>query len=203
MIHRSFLFRAFQSPRYAYTRRTCVAAATTILRQCEALAHSDTVTVWTHTAFSISACVVLSFEVLYRLEFAIGEVDQIRALIATSRTRLRNRSEDILAKRGALLIDAICREGPVLDSQDESDICSSSSWYPVDIQRIIGNFISATRGDDFVQHFVPAEDDSGDISNTNELLEQQHSDMQDDVALAEFEDWYEQTFSINLDSYVV
>lgn len=202
MIHRSFLFRSFQSPGYAYTRRTCVAAATTILRQCEALALSGPVIIWTHTAFSITACVVLSFEVLYRLAYAKGEVAQIRALIATARVRLRNRSEDVLARRGALLIDVICREGPVLENKDHFGTPSSSSKSPVNLQKIIGSFIKAAREDDFVQRFVLPEEDPGNISHTGDTSEQQHSDMGFDVTLAEFDEWYEQTFFTSIDSYV-
>lgn len=47
MIHRPFLTRSFYSPQYVYTRNTCVAAATTLLREHEKIIASDTLSIWT------------------------------------------------------------------------------------------------------------------------------------------------------------
>lgn len=67
MIHHLFLFLSFRSDGYIHTRRTCVAAATTILRYHESNTDEDDVTVWTHSAFCVTAANVLGLE-LYHID---------------------------------------------------------------------------------------------------------------------------------------
>ncbi|OHE99339.1 hypothetical protein CORC01_05380 [Colletotrichum orchidophilum] len=109
MIHRPFLFLSFQSDSYVHTRRTCVAAAVTILREHKSIVESGEVSLWTHVAFSITAAIILSFEVICdqskeRDDRQGGYLDAIR----NAREHLLGRTtNDIFAHRGVVLIDAI------------------------------------------------------------------------------------------------
>ena len=83
----------------------------TILREHKAITHSGELSLWTHTAFCITAALILSFEVMCDEAESLKErriiyVNNIR----DARRRLAERVNDVLAKRGVLLIDAVCPE---------------------------------------------------------------------------------------------
>lgn len=108
MIHRLFLFRSFHDTTYNHSRRTCVAAAMTILREHEAIVNSDDLSIWTHTAFAITAAVILCFEVNTSMsESSDADVKIYRTSVLSARDRLAARQFDVLAQRGVALIDAI------------------------------------------------------------------------------------------------
>ncbi|PYH43874.1 uncharacterized protein BP01DRAFT_375025 [Aspergillus saccharolyticus JOP 1030-1] len=124
MIHRPFLFLSFQSAsKYQHTRRTCVAAALTILREHETIINQGDFFVWTHSAFCITAAIILCFEVSSSssgntttttnnnntnyTNSAIHETNKFRLAIQAARNRLAEQKCDILAQRGVALIDAI------------------------------------------------------------------------------------------------
>lgn len=107
MIHRPFLFRSFQMPLYAFTRKTCTAAATTILREHEALVVADDLSIWTHTAFCITAAVILCFEIYQGLEAHPSLTEGHRETVLATRSRLVTRTSDLLAQRGVVLIDSL------------------------------------------------------------------------------------------------
>lgn len=108
MIHRPFLFRSFHDPTYSYTRRTSVAAAMTILREHETIVREEDISIWTHTAFAITAAVIMCFEVNAIAESAFSASAQsYKEAILSARSRLASRDLDVLAQRGVALIDAI------------------------------------------------------------------------------------------------
>ncbi|KAL2834798.1 hypothetical protein BJY01DRAFT_238977 [Aspergillus pseudoustus] len=107
MIHRPFLFRSFHDPVFKYTRRTCVAAAMTILREHETIVGEEDLFIWTHTAFAITGAVILCFEMNALSEQDRTLAQQYREAIVAARTRLGIRKHDALAQRGVALIDAI------------------------------------------------------------------------------------------------
>ncbi|PYH95626.1 hypothetical protein BO71DRAFT_284648, partial [Aspergillus ellipticus CBS 707.79] len=106
MIHRPFLFLSFQSPAYEYTRRTCVAAAMTILREHETIINEGDFFVWTHSAFCVTAAIILCFQVSASSN-TDPATDQFRMAIWAARSRLAAQTSDVLAQRGVALIDAI------------------------------------------------------------------------------------------------
>ncbi|PYI04714.1 hypothetical protein BO78DRAFT_167669 [Aspergillus sclerotiicarbonarius CBS 121057] len=106
MIHRPFLFLSFQSPAYEYTRRTCVAAAMTILREHETIINEGDFFVWTHSAFCVTAAIILCFE-FSASSSTDPSTDQFRLAILAARSRLAAQPSDVLAQRGVALIDAI------------------------------------------------------------------------------------------------
>lgn len=108
MIHRLFLFRSFHDSTYGHSRRTCVAAAMTILREHEIIVNEDDLSIWTHTAFAITAAVILCFEVnTAAMNINDGLIEAYREAVIAARDRLAYRSFDVLAQRGVALIDAI------------------------------------------------------------------------------------------------
>ncbi|KAJ5496915.1 hypothetical protein N7463_008902 [Penicillium fimorum] len=107
MIHRPFLFRSFNDSTYTYSRRTCVAAAMTILREHEVIVREGDISIWTHTAFAITAAVIMCFEVNATAENQAIIAQSHKDAIVAARTRLADRTNDVLAQRGVALIDAI------------------------------------------------------------------------------------------------
>ena len=119
MVHRPFLVKSFVSNQYPYTRRTCVAAAKTLLLAHEQIALTDDVSIWTHTAFCVTAAIVLCLEILYRHreqnENSVSDPDlrhindptsSHRALINRAKERLALREGDVLAERAAGMIES-------------------------------------------------------------------------------------------------
>lgn len=108
MIHRLFLFRSFHDSTYGHSRRTCVAAAMTILREHEIIVSEDDLSIWTHTAFAITAAIILCFEVnTAAANMDDGIMEAYREAVIAARARLAFRHSDVLAQRGVALIDAI------------------------------------------------------------------------------------------------
>lgn len=87
----------------------------TILREHQSVADSDDLSVWTHTAFCITAAVILCFEILYHSNAPEPETDVYIQAIHAARDRLASRESDVLAQRGVSLIDAIFLEDGVVD----------------------------------------------------------------------------------------
>ncbi|KIW15467.1 hypothetical protein PV08_05513 [Exophiala spinifera] len=111
MIHRPFIFRSFLSDAYARTRRTCVFAAVTILREHENIALSGELCLWTHTAFCITAAVILCFEIVMGgTTHTNDRHEMFRGLVRMATSRLEGRKHDVLARRGIFLIGAILAE---------------------------------------------------------------------------------------------
>ncbi|CAK7235490.1 hypothetical protein SBRCBS47491_009310 [Sporothrix bragantina] len=109
MIHRPVLLDAFQSGGEAYslTRTTCVAAATTILREHEQTMAEQSLSIWTHSAFCVTGAVILGLELFHRADHTDDTAHTYRQMMARAADRLRTRRCDAMAKRGALLIDTL------------------------------------------------------------------------------------------------
>lgn len=146
MIHRAFLSRAFQSANYAYTRRTCVAASMTILREHQAITSADDLSIWTHTAFCITAPVIICFEISYCANLGDRNVDIYREAVQAARDRLAARKEDLLAARGVTLIDAIALEQSDFDVQPHSQGLISARKI-INLPRVVENFFMADKPD--------------------------------------------------------
>ncbi|CAK7215080.1 hypothetical protein SCUCBS95973_002357 [Sporothrix curviconia] len=152
MVHRPFLFRSFQQPptgasgilpptstpvpSYIHTRRTCVSAAMTILREHRNITEAGDMSLWTHTAFCITAALLLSFEVLCSAGATTDDaaapalLEQhatYRSAIQYARTYLSSRMHDVLAQRGVLLIDSLFPGGPNNDAMTPSTTTATGS----------------------------------------------------------------------------
>lgn len=105
MMHRPVLFYSFSNPAFSATRTTCTAAAVTILREHEQAAADGTLSIWTQSAFCITAAMVLGLGLLYRDSHADEQASEHRQMLARAAIRLRARRCDILAAKAARLID--------------------------------------------------------------------------------------------------
>jgi hypothetical protein len=57
MIHRKFLWSSFTNPAFTFTRKTCIAAAKTIIQEQKQLVREDGPVLWIYHAFSVAASV--------------------------------------------------------------------------------------------------------------------------------------------------
>lgn len=141
MIHRPFLFRSFHDPNYAHSRRTCIAAAMTILREHETIAKEEDLSIWTHTAFAITAAVILCFQVNATVEDpSDGKIEIYREAVLSARERLALRNHDTLAQRGVALIDAI-----LIAEEAHFGARERKRGGHIDFNRIFANFSTLSR----------------------------------------------------------
>ncbi|KAI7505082.1 hypothetical protein KC367_g781 [Hortaea werneckii] len=115
MIHRSFLLKSLQSPLYLFTRNTCVSAAMTILREHGELSTSGSgcFSIWVHSAFCVTATVVLCLNILHankQIPPSLRSIEQQLDLVMSARARLESQSCDVMARRGVHIIDAMLEE---------------------------------------------------------------------------------------------
>ncbi|KAJ5952339.1 uncharacterized protein N7479_010752 [Penicillium vulpinum] len=186
MIHRPFLFRSFHDPTYTYSRRTCVAAAMTILREHEVIVREGDISIWTHTAFAITAAVIMCFEVNATAENQVTTAQSHRDAIVAARTRLADRTNDVLAQRGVALIDAIFTADTGLGSGNKM----------IDFGQILAKFSTFTRmnlgpdtPDTSVSRFSNA--DSQDVIGAHFNEMQPAWDTAEDI---DFDAWFNGTF---------
>ncbi|CRL29299.1 Fungal transcriptional regulatory protein, N-terminal [Penicillium camemberti] len=189
MIHRPFLFRSFNDQTYTYSRRTCVAAAMTILREHEVIIREGDISIWTHTAFAITAAVIMCFEVNATAETQVAIAQTHKDAIVAARTRLADRTNDVLAQRGVALIDAIFT----------ADVTSDSAGLDnkmIDFGQILAKFSTFTRmnigpdtPDTSASRFSNA--DSQDVIGAHFNEMQPAWDTAEDI---DFDAWFNGTF---------
>ena len=112
MIHRKFIGRSFVDPAFSFTRRTCVAAAKTIIKaQFEKNDGSldERPLVWTEQAFSVTACVILCFDILYRPPGERECLEQ-KELVERIINKFRNMDQHVVAQKGFRLLRALLME---------------------------------------------------------------------------------------------
>ncbi|KAI8941897.1 hypothetical protein NX059_000011 [Plenodomus lindquistii] len=113
MIHRKFLELSFTNSAFAFTRRTCIAASKTILKEAFSTADQDGPVLWIEQAFTIAAGIILSLDALHR---SAGERDyheHVR-LVADAATYLKRFKHSRIAERGAQVLQDLqenLREG--------------------------------------------------------------------------------------------
>jgi hypothetical protein len=118
MIHRPFLLRSFETPMFLFTRNTCVSAAMTILREHQSITDSSPscVPIWCHSAFCVTAVVVLCLNMLHG-GLSRQSCEHQTSLVAQARVRLSAHTNDTMAKRGVHLIDAMLEGNSEMDGR--------------------------------------------------------------------------------------
>lgn len=104
--HRKFIGLSFTNTAFAFTRRTCLAAAKTILH--EALVASDDAApvLWIEQAFSVAAGIILSLDMLHRNP-ADREFGEYKQLIAKTIAYLERFEHNKIATRGVQLLASL------------------------------------------------------------------------------------------------
>ncbi|KAJ6069211.1 hypothetical protein N7499_011098 [Penicillium canescens] len=106
MIHRKFLSASFSNPLFVFTRKTCVAASRTIIKeQMEAVRDGGPV-LWIHQAFSVTASIILCLD-LFHQTGPERESSEHRRLIDGGIEILSQCQSDMIAKRGVSLLKAM------------------------------------------------------------------------------------------------
>ncbi|CAI9638146.1 hypothetical protein GT037_000273 [Alternaria burnsii] len=106
MIHRSFLLDSFANPAFAFTRRTCLAASKTIIKEYKCLIGEDGPTLWIHQAFAVAASITLLLDVLHR-DLHDNEGYEHRELAQDVMQILQRHPESMIATRGSKLLEAL------------------------------------------------------------------------------------------------
>lgn len=188
MIHRPFLVQSFISPQYHYTRSTCVAAATTLLRAHEQIYLADDISIWTHSAFCVTAAIVLSLELLYRQPSEAGpdastaeQRDTYMSLILRTKEHLLERKNDVVAERAARLIEACLEMERVISAGGTSDEDRSPR---VDhFHEIISKFLGTRISEN---DWLLAEDSTGMIQDGDDAIR--------GLTNTDFDIWFDQYF---------
>lgn len=109
MIHRSFLSESFTNPVFAFTRRTCLAAAKTIIKEYREVVEEDGPVLWIHQAFSVAACIILLLDILHR-DPDEAECVEHRRLVEDVLDILRLYRHSMIASRGIKIVSALLGE---------------------------------------------------------------------------------------------
>ncbi|PCG94503.1 Hypothetical protein PENO1_078030 [Penicillium occitanis (nom. inval.)] len=153
LIHRPFLFLSFQTSHYPHTRSTCVSAATTIVREYSNIIASNHIALWEHSTYCVTASIILCLEVLYPRSGiqSHGPAQNYHDLVKSARELLAGRRGDIIANRGARLIDTMLSVGGIPGSASGSGLafvsgpqqsrCSTTSQVRLDLQDIVSQFL--------------------------------------------------------------
>lgn len=113
-----------------------MSAASTILREHQNIFERGDLSLWTHTAFCITAAVVLCFEInIARAQISEETFKTHHETIQAARLRLMTRKQDTLAQRGVFLINTILPEveggTPVPNQAQESALSNAVNFKEV------------------------------------------------------------------------
>jgi hypothetical protein len=80
MIHRRFLGMSFRDQRYSFTRRTCLAAAKTIINEIKEDVQDENPILWTDQAFTVAASIILTLD-NFNCQQSAREYEEHRRLV--------------------------------------------------------------------------------------------------------------------------
>ncbi|CEL09320.1 hypothetical protein ASPCAL12458 [Aspergillus calidoustus] len=103
MIHRKFLWSSFTNPAFSFTRKTCIAASKTIIRECKVVAEEDGPILWIYHAFAVAASIILCLDMLFRSP-SDAEHHGHRGLVQDTITILSRSGPSMIAKRGVKIL---------------------------------------------------------------------------------------------------
>jgi hypothetical protein len=109
MIHRSFLSDSFTNTAFGFTRRTCLAASKTIVKEFKLVVEEDGPVLWIHQAFAVAAGIILSLDILHR-DRQSTDCSEHTELIETVVLILHTRRNSTIAMRGTKLLQALLAE---------------------------------------------------------------------------------------------
>ncbi|EFX04326.1 c6 zinc finger domain containing protein [Grosmannia clavigera kw1407] len=123
MIHRAFLSESLTNPAYGFTRRTCLAAAKTIIKEYRDVVAADRdgssagsggPVLWVHQAFAVAAGIILILDVLHR-QPAEPEYGPHLQLAEEVVAILHRFPTSLIAVRGVKLLSALLLEAGKYD----------------------------------------------------------------------------------------
>lgn len=109
MIHRAFLGRSFTEPAFDFTRRTCMAAAKTILKEAVQAYDEEGPLLWIDQAFMVAAGITLALDTFHRTKNE-PEHDEHRKLVENTINMLSKFEYSMIALRGIRLLSSLLAE---------------------------------------------------------------------------------------------
>lgn len=109
MIHRAFLGRSFTELAFSFTRRTCVAAAKTILQEARQGYDGEAPMLWIDQAFMVAAGITLALDIFHRKPNE-PEYDEHRKLVENTIGMLGKFEDSMIALRGIRLLSSLLTE---------------------------------------------------------------------------------------------
>ncbi|KAI0484973.1 c6 zinc finger domain-containing protein [Xylariaceae sp. FL0804] len=119
MIHRSFLSESFTNPAFGFTRRTCLAASKTIIKEYKSVVEEDGPVLWIHQAFSVAASIILILDALHREPGEPEAAEHLR-LVEETIEILKACQNSMIALRGTRLLSALVAENMTSHAADAS-----------------------------------------------------------------------------------
>lgn len=117
MIHRSFLGKSLTDPTFEHTRKTCMEAAKTILKEArQALDHSEGPMLWIDQAFMVAAGITLSLDIFHKPP-TDAEFDEHRKHVETTINMLSKFDHSMIAIRGVRLLSSLLAEQARLSAE--------------------------------------------------------------------------------------
>lgn len=107
--HRKFIGRSFVNTAFSFTRRTCLAASKTILKEVFAASDQNGPVLWIEQAFAVAAGIILCLDTLHRTPDD-KEYEGHSRLIAETIDYLTIFDHSRIASRGARLISSLQQE---------------------------------------------------------------------------------------------
>lgn len=109
MIHRKFLGLSFTNAAFSFTRRTCIAASKTILKEARAASDHAGPVLWIDQAFTVAAGIILSLDACYRKPEE-KEFGEHRALVDQAIDYLKLFDSSKISQRGVQLLSFLAAE---------------------------------------------------------------------------------------------
>ncbi|RJE22202.1 hypothetical protein PHISCL_05450 [Aspergillus sclerotialis] len=111
MIHRKMLGRSMVDPIFSFTRKTCVSASKTIIKTLQHPGEANRPILWIEQAFTVTAGVILCFDMLYRSPLdSEMPPQQHRTVVEEAISTLRQVDQCIIARKGARLLSVLLQE---------------------------------------------------------------------------------------------
>lgn len=109
MIHRSFLSKSFSNPAFAFTRKTCLAASKTIMKEYKCVFEEDGPVLWIHQAFAVAASIILILDLLHSGPGEPSNAEHLQ-LIKDMIGMLHKCRNSTIAARGVTLLTSLYDE---------------------------------------------------------------------------------------------
>ncbi|KAK6373310.1 uncharacterized protein PV06_05296 [Exophiala oligosperma] len=109
MIHRAFLGRSFTEPAFDFTRRTCMAAAKSILKEARQAYDEEGPLLWIDQAFMVAAGITLALDIFHRKPND-PEYEEHRKLVENTISMLGKFENSMIALRGIRLLSSLLAE---------------------------------------------------------------------------------------------
>ncbi|KAJ5093176.1 hypothetical protein N7456_009037 [Penicillium angulare] len=151
MIHRKMLAKSMTDPIFSFTRKTCVAASKTILKTLRQPHIEQRPIMWTEQAFTVTAGVILCFDMLYRSPLdSDSPQQQHRALVEEGVDNLRQIRQSSIAQKGVRLLTALLRENTGRNAATRNKRCFDEMEAGITSRESLAPFIDV---ETFIQGF--------------------------------------------------